>query len=629
MCGILGFYPAHLVNRASFSSALELIGHRGPDYKGEAEINQLLFGHVRLSIVDLDHRSNQPMHDSSRCVWVVFNGEIYNFLDLKKELAGTYTFITQSDTEVILAAYLKWGCDAISRLDGMFALSIYDLKRNELILARDRIGKKPLYYGFEGRAFAFGSEVRSIQRLLPGSVTIDEVGLNNYFARGFVGSERSIFSQIKKLPPGCLLRLDLSSLEEIGSPQQYWKLPVADEATRNSSEGVLVERLNCLLERATISRLVADVPIGCFLSGGLDSSLIAAIAARHYPGKLKTFTVTFSDHAVDESKYANEIANYLGTDHHELHVGDNLVDEIPKLIAGLDEPFADSSFIPTYFICREARREVAVCLSGDGGDELLAGYGHYDDFSREMQMREILPSWLRRNIGNVAQVLPERHKTRSLKRLAFDDHLDGFVAYYTNFFCFAEREKLFAGGVFSVVKEPEEEIYSFYRKDLNWVENVCQSDFRSYLVDDILVKVDRMSMLNSLEVRSPLLDRAIAEFCFSELPSKYKMNRSVKKYLLKQLGKRYLPDTYKYDRKQGFSVPLASWFKGQLGDCLMDLIHSQHSGLFNKNYVVDLMNSHRLGMSNYSKKLFCVLVWEIWYSSSQVCSANRSRGCVN
>ena len=609
MCGLLGYWSKKSLSIEQFKNHLNKIHHRGPDHNGVKVINNLMLGHNRLAIIDTDSKSDQPMTSDCEKITVVFNGEIYNYIELRKELYD-YPYNTNSDTEVIIAAYLAWGEKFVERLKGMFSIAIHDLRFDTLFLVRDPIGKKPLYYSHGPNYFAFASEIKSLIGLPEVGNEIDSMAANQYFSMGYIGGHKTVFQDISQLQAGHSAVYSLKSGLKI---QRYWQLPVTC-GDMNMSEAELIDELDSLLIDAIKIRLRSDVPLGAFLSGGLDSSLIVAIAANLSSTPINTFTVSFPGMPNDESDYARKIASHFGTHHTMYEVNEDMLDCLPNLISQLDQPFADSSFIPMNFICKEARRNVTVALSGDGGDELFAGYGHYNAFSWENRVRQHWPPLIRKGVGYIAGVLPERHRTRTLKRLIFDDQYESIGAYASRFFSFKEREELFNESI-QTFSQPEVQFQSHFVDEIDWLQNICQADFQDYMVDDILVKVDRMSMLNSLEVRSPLLDQRIAEFAFTKVPSKLKFKNGVQKYLLKQLARRYLPKDFSYERKAGFGVPLGSWFNSTLGDRLSELLSSSPSGCVNRDVVTHYLKAHRRGLSNYSKKLFAILVWEEWFAA--------------
>ena len=611
MCGFLGFWPNFKINKNQFQNNLSRINYRGPDYSNVKQIDDVILGHNRLSIIDLKAQSNQPLVSSCGRYNIVFNGEIYNYIELKNEI-NDYKFITNSDTEVILASFAKWGEKCLSKLNGMFSFAIYDKKEKSIFLARDRMGKKPLYYSISKDSLCFGSEVKALVNLPGVELNIDQCAFNDYFSKGFIGYNRSIFDSIKQLPPGSFLKLRLDKLKVI-NPQYYWSLPVTSEYEK-CSEIELIDEFDQLLNESINIRMKSDVPLGVFLSGGLDSSLIVAIAAKISKKPISTYTIGFTDQSMDETNYAKLISNYYKTNHNTFTINNDITSILPKIFSSLDQPFADSSLLPMYLVSREAQKYVTVALSGDGGDELFAGYGHYNDFAFEQQIRKILPRTITKSIGLIANCLPERHKTRTLKRFKFDDIYQSMGQYAARFFNYQERLKLFSNRN-NVLNFPEVEFIKQFNPDLDWLQNICQADMKGYMVDDILVKVDRMSMMNSLEVRSPLLDYKIAEFSFLKVPSTLKRNGPISKYILKELGKRYLPKNFVFNRKHGFGVPLSDWFKSSLGDRLKDIFENSHSGYLNKSEVLNYIKMHNRGYSNYSKKLFSILVWEEWFSN--------------
>lgn len=613
MCGFLGYWGKAPLARSVFEAHLARMRHRGPDHVGILELDGLCLGHNRLAIIDLDQASNQPMVSACGRLALVFNGEIYNYLELKEELRG-YPFRTHSDTEVILAAYLTWGERFVTRLTGMFSLALYDRERSLILLARDPIGKKPLYYSHAAGFVAFASEIKGLSGLPGIGADLDAAAVNEYFSAGYIGGQRTVFQAISQLPAGHMAIFSLP-VGTAPSLTRYWRLPVAD-VTQPGSENELLDELDVLLTDAVRIRMRSDVPLGAFLSGGLDSSLVVALASRISPVPLRTFTISFPGTSSDEANHAARIANHFGTRHTVYEVGEEMLSCFPGLMSQLDQPFADSSLIPMHFVCREARRDVTVALSGDGGDELFGGYGHYDAFAWENHIRQNWPRSLRKLLGQCALPLPERHRTRTLKRLIFDDPYESMGAYASRFFNFSEREKLLRGLV-RADSAPEREFLSRFLPNVDWLQNICQADFQNYMVDDILVKVDRMSMLNSLEVRSPLLDHRIAEFAFSRVPSCLKRKGVVKKYLVKQLARRYLPADFAFERKHGFGVPLGQWFDSSLGDRLADLLSGSPSGCVDRSVALRYLKLHRRGFSNYSKKLFAILVWEEWFAAQR------------
>jgi asparagine synthase (glutamine-hydrolysing) len=612
MCGFLGYFSNKVeLSEFQFKHQLKKIDYRGPDYSRVVKCDNVMLGHNRLSILGLNSESNQPMVNKDRGIYLVFNGEIYNYLELKKELID-YSFKTNSDTEIIIAAYCKWGVKFVQKINGMFSIAIYDKRKGIILLVRDHIGKKPLYYSHSNGCFSFGSEVKALTGLPGVGTKISKLATNQYFSTGYIGGKHSIYEDILQLSAGHYAIFNIQDYSSLNI-KRYWHLPVSDNIT-NVDENELVDELDELLLNSIKLRMRSDVPIGFFLSGGLDSSLMVAMASKISNTPLNTFTIEFPNTPNDESEYAGNISSYFSTHHTKHKINEEILPQVPELIQNLDQPFADSSFIPTYYLCKEVVKDVKVALSGDGGDELFAGYGQYDSFAWEDSIRQRYPDCVRFALGRLSTLLPERHRTRSLKRLAYNNCYDGMTAYSSRFFSFPERAKLLNRGNFAL-DYPEAEFLNNFIPGVDWLQNICQNDFKNYMVDDILVKVDRMSMLNSLEVRSPLLDKKIAEFAFTKVPSQLKIKGGTKKYLLKKLAARYLPDSFPYERKAGFGVPLSNWFNTSFTEHLQDLMESTPSEYINKREVDYYIKMHKLGLSNHSKKLFSILVWEEWMQS--------------
>lgn len=587
------------------------LAHRGPDNLGIVQADGVIFGHTRLSIIDLDPRSNQPLATADGRLSLVFNGEIYNYRELRKRLAG-YDFRTDSDSEVILAAYAAWGLDFVRELRGMFALAIHDRRAGTIVVARDRVGKKPLYYAASHGTLAFASELRALEGLPGLALEPDSLAIADYFARGYIGGAQSVYAGIRKLPAGFVAVFDART-GVMAAPRAYWNLPEPPGPGHTADEQMLVEELDELLHDAVRVRLRSDVPLGVLLSGGVDSSLIACVAAAELQAPLRTFTISFKGTSSDETQHALRMAQWLQSDHEMIDANLGDIDHIMAIVSSLDEPLADSSLIPTALVSQLARRHVKVALGGDGGDELFAGYGHYDHLCREQALRQRAPRWARKFLGSVAGVLPERQQVRSFRRLALDDPRQGAAEYFSTIFGPMERARLLGA---EVAGDAERDALSWIWDEEDWLEGVCRADFRHYLADDVLTKVDRMSMRCALEVRTPLLDQTIVEFAFGRVPSTLKRRGSVKKYLLKKVAEKYLPPDFDYARKHGFGVPLGQWFNGKLGTILERRLREAPSGTIDAEYALRFLASHRRGMANQSKRLFALLVWEEWAARS-------------
>ncbi len=593
----------------------DAITHRGPDESGLHLEPGVGLGHRRLSIIDIAS-GQQPLFNDDQSVAIVFNGEIYNFVKLRTELEGKgYRFQTHSDTEVILRAWEAWGSDCVQHLRGMFAFAIWDQRRRHIFLARDRLGIKPLYYALLPNGhFLFGSELKS---LLPHPALPrerDPCAVEDYFAYGYIPEPRSIFDSVKKLPPGHTLLVEKGQ-RSLPRTVQYWDIPFTDNGVRSQAdaEDALIERLR----EAVDIRLVAEVPLGAFLSGGVDSSAIVALMSGLMDQPVKTCAIGFDVAAYDESAYAQTVADRYATDHHlDTVSGDDfqLVDRLGWLY---DEPFADSSAMPTYRVCEAARRRVTVALSGDGGDENLAGYRRYRMHMAEEQLRNRLPLGLRQAVfGPLGRLYPKadwaprflRAKTtfESLARNSVDAWFHS-VSRMTD----QQRRMLFSDKLIrqldgynaaQVLREHARQAPTDHPLSL-----VQYLDLKTFLVG-ILHKVDRASMAHSLEVRVPLLDHQLVEW-MSGLKPEWKLTGGDGKHLFKQALKSYLPDDIMYRPKQGFSIPLAEWFRGPLRDKYQTEVLGSalaDSELFNRRYLQQLLDQHVAGRRDNS-----VILWEL------------------
>jgi asparagine synthase (glutamine-hydrolysing) len=543
MCGIAGIATVHgRVEREAIVRMREMLVHRGPDDAGDWISDDLRvgLGHRRLSIVDLTPAGHQPMVDARAAI--VFNGEIYNHVELRDELAATgYHFRSRSDTEVILAAYARWGTDCVMHLDGMFAFALCDLAEQRVLLARDRGGEKPLYYSLSGGVLRFASELKALLADPAASRRIDPRALDAYLAFGYVPGELVIFEGVAKLPPAHALVFDLADGDT--RTWRYWQVPdlAADERDLES-------RLEASLERAVRRQLVADVPVGVLLSGGIDSSLVTAMAAR--AGRaVRTFTVKVPG---DDVAHARRVAAHLGTEHIELPADELGVDVLPLLARQLDEPMADSSVIPMYALSRVVRRHCTVALGGDGGDELFGGYAQYNRLLWTQQRLGWIPRPVGRAVAHIAEnQLPVGFKGRALMQSLHAD-LNAELPVTPTMFDASTRAKLGRW-------EPVAEALAPQPRAPDLLQRATRADFAMYLPDDLLVKVDRASMLCSLEVRCPFLDREVIELAFRDVPSELKASVTTRKVLLKRLARRLLPEGFDLERKQGFSIPLADW----------------------------------------------------------------------
>jgi asparagine synthase (glutamine-hydrolysing) len=548
------------------------------------------------------------MEDRASRFHITFNGEIYNYRDLKAELLGLgYQFNSESDTEVLLAAYQQWGEACLSRLNGMFAFALHDADRQCLFLARDRVGEKPLYYWAREGAISFASELKALMLDPALERRIDPSSLSCYLGLGFVPGNRSIFAQVRKLPPAHMLRFDLP----VGTMtiRRYWSPPSQAIGEPERSEDELLSELEVLLQEAVQRQLVADVPVGVLLSGGLDSSIVTALAARGGRSKVRTFTIRFPGGGrYDESEHANRVAAHFGTDHLTLDAAPSTVDLLPILARQFDEPLNDSSMVPTFLVSRLIKQHCTVALGGDGGDELFGGYTHYDRILKLYERFGGLPRSLRRAAAATGtHLLPLGFKGRNWIQ-ALDVDFAHDVPLIASYFDFPSRQELLgddngASELFWSNATPAS-------GDL--IERATRMDFENYLPEDILVKVDRASMLNSLEIRAPMLDLEVMEFAFQKVPSRLKTTSSARKFLLRSLAKKILRSGFDVARNQGFSIPISSWLEsGPWLQSFKDVLLDSQQSTFNHRFIEKLFKGQSAGRSN-GERLFGLVMFELW-----------------
>jgi asparagine synthase (glutamine-hydrolysing) len=562
MCGIVGYAGRPGALTADLLTVMrDKIAHRGPDAAGiwSASDGSVVLGHRRLAILDLSATGSQPMENSKGTSVIVFNGEIYNHGELRQELAASGAhFAGRSDTEVLLAAYDAWGERCVERLRGMFAFVIYDQRRRALFMARDRAGEKPLYWAEHRGGLVFASELKALMadREFPRRLSAD--GLAYYLSFGYVPGSRCILAGVHKLMPAHCLTWPLSG--GVPAIRRYWDIPPAC-ADESSSLEELTDELQHLLTCAVGEQLVADVPLAVLLSGGIDSSVVTAIAVRASQHRVRTFTVTLPDHPqLDERRFARSVAEYLHTDHVELPLDQSSVDLIQRLAEQYDEPIADSSMIPTYLLAKTVSRHCKVVLGGDGGDELFGGYLAYQSVLRRDQLHRCLPRAARGLIAAIARrLMPLGMKGRNAL-MALDGNAADGIAQSAIWTDYADLGLVSSWLAHQVPKQPPK----VWRHELVEAGRglpgaAMAADFRSYLAEDILVKVDRASMLCSLEVRAPFLDRRVVEFAYGRVSNRQRVTPTERKILLKHLARRLLPPDLDIERKQGFSIPVLKW----------------------------------------------------------------------
>lgn len=640
MCGICGFWthrPEVLENgREVLRDMDSAIAHRGPDASGTwlDEQTGIGLGHRRLSILDLSVRGRQPMESADRRWVVSFNGEVYNFGELRKELEKTVTFRGDSDTEVALEAFAAWGIEtAVKRFVGMFAFAVWDRERRELHLIRDRLGIKPMYWGHNAGALLFASELTPFKRFPGFSADVDRDALSAYLRYNCVPGAMCILEGFQKLEPGHIATFRSSD----GDPdiRAYWDpATILQEKAANPIDAPVEETTQMLHEairRAVRDRLVADVPLGAFLSGGVDSSTVVALMQAESRGPVKTFSIGFDVESYDEAKFARDVADALGTDHTELYVSpDDAMDVIPRLGRMYDEPFADSSQIPTFLVSELARREVTVALSGDGGDELFCGYNRHIWAPRVMGAMDHLAPSLRRTLARtmmsvssdrweqifdkVGHLLPDPVQVRlpadKLQKLADVLPAENALELYQT--------------LRSHWKSPEEVVSGGSRGELpfndfpgSYAEKMMFWDLATYLPDDILTKVDRASMAVALEARVPLLDHRVVELAWS-LPMDHKVRDGKTKWILRQVLYRYVPSELIERPKMGFGIPIDRWIRGPLKDWAANLLEPhrlRQEGFFRPEPIQKLWNEHQESRRNWQHHLWDVLMFQAWWEN--------------
>jgi asparagine synthase (glutamine-hydrolysing) len=624
MCGIAGIVNAGADERievATIHRMCQAIVHRGPDDEGIFVKDGVGFGMRRLSIIDLAG-GHQPVFNEDRSVWIVFNGEIYNFPVLREDLLKRgHHFSTHTDTEVIVHLYEEMGADCVTRLRGMFAFALYDERRRKLLMVRDRLGKKPLHYALQSGALQdqrllFGSEIKSILTVAPELATVNNQALLQYMYFGYIPDPLTAFAAIQKLPPGHLLEFANGKIDV----RQYWDLPQYGTQPPQSEEACLEEMEHRLAEAVRI-RLISDVPLGALLSGGTDSSTVVALMARASAQPVKTFAIGFRDQDFNEAPYARIVADKFGTDHHELIVEPDVLETVEMLTASLEEPFGDSSMLPTYYVSCLARKHVTVALSGDGGDEIFGGYDRYGIHLRRRAFERI-PSWARRFYRE--RIYPRLPADMRGKKFSYNVSLPWRERYVDgiSFVPAFEREMPLLSDEFRAVLSesgsPEEVMYQYFdhapAKDP--VSQMLYVDTKTYMVGDILTKVDRMSMATSLEVRVPILDHEFVEWA-TGLPVEWKIRGGKQKYILRKLAERVgVPREVLYRPKRGFALPLVHWMKHELKELIMTILldpATLQRGYFEARGVRQLLEEHFRGRRDHSGRIWRLLIFELWH----------------
>ena len=615
MCGIAGIVqtdPDGAVDQATVHRMCESIVHRGPDDEGIFVKAGVGLGMRRLSIIDLAG-GHQPVFNEDKSIWIVFNGEIYNFLELRPELlARGHRFSTHSDTEVIVHLYEEYGAECVHKLRGMFAFALYDERAGRLMLVRDRLGKKPLHYALHNGTLLFASEMKAILAVRPELARVNHPALLQYMYFGYIPDPATAFEPIRKLPPGHLLEFEKGEIRI----RQYWDFPQYG-TYEPAGEEELLEELEFRLAEAVRIRLIADVPLGAMLSGGTDSSIVVALMARATSQPVKTFSVGFKHADFDEAPYARLVAQEFGTDHHELILEPDLIETVEKLTRHLEEPFGDSSMLPTYFISCLAREHVKVALSGDGGDEAFAGYERYR-LHLEDRSYKWIPKWAGLWYRDyVHRLIPYRVPGRNL---AYSVSLPWEQRYIEGVSLqpFQREMGVLSEDFVALDRTPLRSFEEYLERApaRDPLSRVLYLDSKTYLPGDILTKVDRMSMATSLEARVPMLDHVFLEWV-TALGPQWKMHNGAQKLILKKLAKRVGVPIEVLDRpKQGFALPLKHWMRHELKDLVLTTLldtETQQRGYFNARGLRRLLDEHFQGRRDHSARIWRLLIFELWH----------------
>lgn len=620
MCGICGVYS--LSSEVDHSELLvkmrEVLVTRGPDADGIYRDGGLTLGHTRLAILDLSENGQQPMANEDGKVQIVFNGEIYNFQGLREELLTKgHIFRSECDTEVLIHGYEEWGVDGLTkRIRGMFAFAIWDANLNKLFLVRDHLGKKPLFYCAKDDEISFSSDIKSLQIKEGENLNIEAKALNELLYYYFITQQRSIYKEVKKVPPGHYLEYS----EEGLSIHQYWAPNYKVKEDRSTEDWL--ELFDQKFREAIRRRLISDVPIGAFLSGGLDSSVICAVMAEESSGSVKTFCAGYGEETpLDERRFARKVAKIIGTEHSELEIDSDVSSELSRIIWHYGEPYADSSAIPSYLIAAEARKHVTVVLTGDGGDEGFAGYSRYKSSLRSDHLPSIAKSVglpiFNAVLGGALSLAPDSFFLRRMEQLSAN--LSGESSSHARFLCVWDgvREQILGSNI-----RHEDKVFSPVAGQSSLLESLSGNTavdqsleyvLRQRLPSDYLTKVDVATMAHSLEARSPFLDVDLLELAM-KIPSDVLLKNGQSKYLIKQYAKRWLPDDLVHRKKAGFEVPIADWFRSTWKEGALNLLQNGvacREGFFDPKAVLWLYNQHLAGKS-YANQLWSLLVFEIW-----------------
>jgi len=621
MCGIAGYFSTDKsFEKNELENITNSMPHRGPDAAGFYwnENQTCGLGHRRLSIIDLSTAANQPMYSHCKRFVMIFNGEVFNYQHIADELQEQHfkkygskiQFSTHSDTEVILEAFCFWGNDFVNKLNGMFAIVIYDTLTHKLLIYRDRLGVKPIYYFYQNNVIVFGSELKAVLQfsIVKNKTEIDTEALNQYLHIGYIAEPLSIYKHIKKFPAGAFAEIEKGKFDI----KYYWKAEDKIESSiHHNFIDTKLELKNLLLDSVKL-RMISDVPFGTFLSGGIDSSLVTAMAQHNSTVPIKTFSIGFKEAKFNESQFAKQVSNHLKTEHHEFIVGEkDAMELVSRISEAYDEPFADDSSLPTMLVSKLAKQNVTMTLSGDGGDELMMGYGMYNWANR---LNNPLVSTFRKPAAMVMKMMDSKYK-RVAELLNYEDkkYLHGHI--------FSQEQYMFSRNeVRNLIANNHQSNFTFdyhfeTKRNLSAAEQQALFDIKYYLKDDLLVKVDRASMQYSLETRTPFLDYRVVEYCLN-ISEKFKMNNGVQKFMLKEILYDFVPKEI-FDRpKWGFSIPLVNWLKADLKYLIDDYLNEKiitESGLVNYKIVEDLKQKFNSGKFDFVyKRLWLLIVLHMW-----------------
>ncbi len=628
MCGIAGIIDYNNTSDDHvLTNMVNALVHRGPDDAGihswHTDQAYIGLGQRRLSIIDLSLSGHQPMIAPDSKTAIVLNGEIYNYREIRKELEGLgHRFKSNSDTEVALLAYIAWGKSCVNKFIGMFAFAVYDINQRKVLLFRDRAGVKPLYYYHQGGVLLFASELKSFHHHPAFRKEINTDAAADFFKHGWIPGPHSIYKHTCKLLPGHILELNLAS--RTIATESYWDILHYADSTMPENEHELIEEIHALMKSAFNYRMVADVPVGVFLSGGYDSSLVTAILQKSSNQQIKTFSIGFEEEAFNEAPFAKKVAKHLGTDHHEFYCTyQDAINLIPKLPDFYDEPFADSSALPTTLVSQHAVKQVKVALSADGGDELFCGYPRYysdiDAYTRFTKMTGSKAWILQKGAAIAGQFMPNspsgytwQQKLLKVEKILAEKNWASKFRYRIEPYHFKENE---LKKLLSFDFEPLSSAYEEFRaiKHQDTLNLMMAIEYKTTLVDDLLVKVDRASMSCSLECREPFLDHRLTEY-MTKLSSSIKFKNNTPKYLIKKIAHQYIPEEMMNRPKMGFGIPTDKWLKSELKPMVCDLLIDSNIPLFNKKALNTYINQFYSGVEPNAEKVWFLLMMALWYN---------------